>query len=130
VSEVLFRQVHPDFVEKERPSSQPFAPTTKDNGKLSVDREELTSAKASYDYYTGERGLASVGVCGLTVGEFAGEQIGCIPDPVPPTNEINGNPAHAYADYSRQSKSRHKNIAKRLKQAAIARGWLHGPHGI
>lgn len=119
--EVLFRQIHPSFVENGVPSSQPFKPTEKDQNQLSLDRSSLTTAAKSHALYL-ESGLSSEAVFGLTVGEFTSETINCQSDPLkgPPAN-----PAHTLADYSAFTGNQQKNIAKRLKLKALARGRLH-----
>ena len=124
VDEVLFRQIHPSFLDNGKPSSQPFAPTAKDQDKLSVDRSSLTDAASSFALFTGA-GHQSVGVYGLTVGEFGAELIPCLSDPLPAVGAEPANPAHAYADFSGHGPSRQKAKAKRLKQKALARGRLH-----
>ncbi|MDQ8732407.1 hypothetical protein [Bradyrhizobium sp. LHD-71] len=118
--EVLFRQIHPGFVEDGVPSSQPFRPTPKDQNKLSVDRSSAITPEASFTLFQ-ENGGATIAVYGLSVGDFASEAIICHPDPLPELN----NPAHAIADYSPHKTSQHKTIAKRLKRLAIARGCFH-----
>lgn len=122
--EVLFRQVHPSFMQGDAPSSQSFMPTPKDNNKLSVDRSALTTAKDSYGLYTGN-GFESAAVYGLTVGEFRGQDIPCIGDPLDASDGKAANPAHALADYEAHAPSRQKTKAKRLKQKALARGRLY-----
>jgi hypothetical protein len=67
--ELLFRQVHPNFVRDGRPSSQAFRPTPKDEGKLSVACESLTTAAAAYELFTAGLGLASAGTWGVAIGE-------------------------------------------------------------
>ena len=122
--EVLFRQIHPKFYDNGEPSSQPFRPTDKDGNKLSVDRSHLTSAQASYELFVGN-GYESDAVYGLSVGEFDEENLPCISDPLQSNEQIQANPAHAYADYSAHGTNKQKNIAKRLKKKAIDRGILH-----
>ena len=122
--EVLFRQVHPRFMQDNAPSSQSFMPTPKDNNKLSVDRSALTTAKDSHGLYTGN-GLESAAVYGLTVGEFRGQDIPCIEDPLDASDGKAANPAHALADYEAHTPRRQKTKAKRLKQMALARGRLY-----
>ena len=122
--EVLFRQIHPSFLDNGKPSSQPFAPTAKDQEKLSVDRSSLTDAASSFALFTGA-GHQSVAVFGLTVGEFGAEGLPCISDPLDAVEREPANPAHAYADYSGHSSSQQKTKAKRLKQKALLRGRLH-----
>ena len=122
--EVLFRQVHPGFMQDDAPSSQSFMPTPKDNNKLSVDRSALTTAKDSYELYTGN-GFESAAVYGLTVGEFRRQDIPCIEDPLDASDGQAANPAHALADYEAHAPSQQKTKAKRLKRKALARGRLY-----
>ncbi|AEI03030.1 hypothetical protein OCA5_c18940 [Afipia carboxidovorans OM5] len=125
-AEVLFRQVHPRFYENGVPSSQPFKPTDKDQNLLSVDRSSIVSAEdAHVNYVNG--GFQSSAVFGLTVAEFGYEAIDCHSSPLDGTNGVPKNPAHSHADYSPHTSSRQKNIAKRLKIRALARGQLHPP---
>ena len=123
-AEVLFRQVHPSFIQNDQPSSQPFAPTPKDDNKLSVDRSALTTPAASYALHTGA-GHASAAVYGVSVGEFQAEALPCISDPLEAADGEPANVAHAYADYSGHGISQQKLKAKRLKLKAVARGQLH-----
>lgn len=124
-AELLFRQIHPSFVEMGEPSSAGFKPTPKDDGKLSVDRSSIFSPAQSYDLHTNAKGLQSVGTYGLTVSEFKEEAVPCHADPIPATNTEVGNPAHAVGDFNAHSSGKQKTIAKRLKQKALARGQLH-----
>ncbi len=125
--EVLFRQIHPTWVEDDgEPSSQPFMPTKKDNNMLSVDRSALTEAPASHALYIAS-GRASVAVYSLTVGEFSKEKLPCHANPLEKTDTEAANPAHALADYTAYSANQQKNIAKRLKLVARARGCLYSP---
>ena len=106
------------------PSSQSFMPTSKDDNKLSVDRSALTTAKDSYALYSGN-GFESAAVYGLTVGEFRGQDIPCIGDPLDASDGQAANPAHALADYEAHAPSRQKKKAERLKQKALVRGRLY-----
>ena len=119
MGELLFRQIHPDFIEDDGlPSSQPFRPTRKDENKLSVDRSSLTTAERSYLSYTAKK-YSSKAVYGLTVGEFDEEKIVCEEDP------SEDNRAHAFADYSDWPTGQQKKKAKRLRTKAIYRGKLY-----
>lgn len=122
--EVLFRQIHPEFIEGEYPTSQAFAPTPKDYGKLSVDRSSITNAKASHELYT-RTGLSSVAVFGVSVAEFRSQGLTCHGDPITECDRMPGNPAHAFGDFNPFGTNQQKNKAKRLKLVAIARGQLH-----
>ena len=122
--EVLFRQIHPIFFENGHLSSSPFVATMKDDGKLSVDRSAITTAKDAFVLYTGN-GFKSCGVVGLAIGEFRAEDLLCLSDPIDATDTLAANPAHAYADYAHYTSNQIKNKAKRLKQRAISRGVLY-----
>jgi hypothetical protein len=123
-SEILFRQIHPQFMVSGEPTSQAFGPTAKDEGKLSVDRSALTDAKGAYDLYN-NRGQNSAAAFGITVGEFHAECLTCHADPVEDTDQQPGNTAHSFVDFNQFGVSQQKNKAKRLKRVAIARGQLH-----
>jgi hypothetical protein len=123
-SEILFRQIHPSFVEDGQVSSQPFRPTDKDNNKLSVDRSAITDAEKAFVLYTGN-GHSSCAVYGLSVGEFKEHELPCVSDPLDAMDGRLANPAHAYADYSQHGANKQKTLAKRLKIKALARGRLH-----
>lgn len=124
--ELLFRQIHPNFYDKSHPGSPQFAPTPKDEGKLSVDRQSITTAAAAHALFT-DNGFESAAVYGLTVGEFGAESLPCHPDPLPADAKLAANPAHAYADFTGFAANQRKNIAKRLRNVAVKRGRLHPP---
>ena len=123
---VLFRQIHPNFYDNGHPGSGQFAPTAKDENKLSVDRSSLTTPEASHTLFNGN-GFASVAVYGVSVEEFSDEGLPSVPDPLKAEGSLAANPAHAYADFSAFSTSQGKKIAKRLRNVAVKRGRLHPP---
>lgn len=122
--EVLFRQIHPNFMQNGKPASDRFKPQPNDAGMMSLDRETLTTAKASHELYI-STGRQSSAVFGVSVGEFNEENIPCQDDPLAATASTPANPAHALADYSRYDEKEQKNISKRLHRKAISRGQLH-----
>jgi len=122
--EILYRQVHPSFVQDGIPSSQTFMPTPKDKNMLSVDRSSLTSAAESYTLFT-SGGLKSQAIYGLSVAEFQEQGIACISDPITGDPDREDNLAHALADYSAHTEKVQKVKAKKLKAKAVARGKLH-----
>jgi hypothetical protein len=122
--EILFRQIHPNFLQEGVISSATFLPTANDQGELSVDRSSVTTAAASFNLYVGN-GRASVAVCGLTVGEFGKEGLPCHPDPLGATETLKANPAHAYADFNGVGTNQRKKMAQRLRTVAAGRGILH-----
>ncbi|WP_063888560.1 hypothetical protein [Burkholderia ubonensis] len=117
---LLFRQVHPSWVQNGRPSSQTFQPTPKDENRLSVYDSALMTAQASYDYHTTELKLSSVGVLGVTVAEVVAAQRTFTRDGVPIA-------AHGFIDFEGLSNGQAKKVAQRLQQAALARPWLYQP---
>jgi hypothetical protein len=124
IDEILLRQIHPNFFQHGQPSSEPFLPSTRDEGNLSVDRSALTSASDAFQLYVAN-GNGSCAVYGISVGEFAAENLECFSDPVSASADRVANPAHAIVSYSRMTRSQQKNIAKRLKIKAITRGILY-----
>jgi hypothetical protein len=125
--ELLFRQVHPTQLQGGVLSSAIFIPTLEDKDQLSVDRSSLTTAKDSFDLFTGN-GLSSIAVYGVTVGEFGKEGLPCHPDPLQATGTLKANPAHAYVDYtSATGTNKRKKLAQRLRTVAADRGSLHIP---
>lgn len=119
---VLFRQIHPSFIQDGIPTSQSFVPTPKDEGKLSVDQSNLVSAEIAFNQYIG-KGRQSTAVYGVSVFEFGVQSIDCFPDPIETLEEVNHS--HAYANYAPYLNNEQKNKAKRIKQNALARGRLH-----
>lgn len=123
--ELLFRQVHPNFVDAGELSSAAFRPTAKDNGQLSVDRSSLTTSEASYRLHTVSKGLSSAGTYAVSVGDFSEVEVTCYPDPIAAIGDQPYNAAHAYGDFTKLSSGRQKTAAKRLRNRAASRGCLH-----
>jgi len=122
--EVLFRQIHPNYIQNGEPASDRFKPQPNDAGLMSVDRSALTDAAASHALYI-SAGRKSGAVYGVTVGEFIEEAINCRNDPLEATEDAPANSAHALADYTSHEERKWKNISKRLTLKAKARGCLH-----
>jgi hypothetical protein len=122
--EIMFRQVHPTLYQAGAVASSAFMPTEDDQGQMSVDRESLTTPKASFDLYR-ENGRQSAAVYGVSVGEFTAEGIPCQADPLPATENLKANPAHAYADYEGIGTNQRRKKAQRLRTTALRRGLLH-----
>jgi len=116
----LWRQIHPSFMVASQPGSQAFRPTPKDQDLLSFDDGSRIPAEASWQRHTGARGLASIGVLAVTVGECAGEGLPVIADGIP-------DPEHVSVGFSGNTTSQRKAISKRLRDFAVARGWQFGP---
>jgi hypothetical protein len=126
--ELLFRQVHPNFLRDGRPTGQAFRPTQKDAGKLSVARGVLTTAQRAYEHYTNARGLRSAGTWGITVAECKKEGLVARPDPLTSPPENVADPAHAIVDFTEvASMSQREAKGARLARGAAGRGRLHPP---
>ncbi|MEQ9588012.1 MAG: hypothetical protein RJS97_08670 [Parvibaculaceae bacterium] len=115
---IVYRQIHPNFVQDGFPTSQAFRPTPKDESKLSVYDGDQISAEQSYRHYTQEGSLVSVGVMGLQVAECTAQSIPVVPDPDP-------FPEHALIDFTGLNDNQCRKKGKKLQAKAVARGWLH-----
>ena len=120
----MFRQVHPILFQAGTVASSAFMPTEDDQGHLPVGRGSLTTPRASFDLYR-ENGRQSAAVFGIGVGEFTAEGIPCLPDPLPATENLKANPAHAFADYNEVGTNQRKKKAQRPRTVALRRGLLH-----
>jgi hypothetical protein len=123
--ELLFRQVHPAFVRDGRPSSQAFRPTSKDEGRLSVARGLITTARVAHELYTTGLGHSSAGTWGITVAECREQTLSVLPDPLTAPPEKVADPAHAVVDFSPHSKSQREAKGARLALKAVGRGRIH-----
>ena len=113
---LLWRQIHPSFLEGGRPGSQAFRPTPKDDDRLSFDDGSRIEAEASWRRFTQVKGLQSVGVLGVQVAECTAEDLGVEADGIP-------DPEHVSVDFSGKSNGRRKTISKKLRDLAMERGW-------
>jgi len=126
LSEILFRQIHPNHFQDGVPGTDRFKPQPSDDGFMSVDRSTLTSAGKSHALYT-STGKKSAAVFGVSVGEFQEETLKCLADPLPANDGKPANPAHALVEYTAFNDKECKLISKRLWQKAVARKQLHYP---
>ena len=123
-AEILFRQIHPNYMSNGMPSSDRFRPTSNDGGRLSVDRSALVSAAESHELYV-SNGRASTAVFGVSVGECLAEQLPSFEDPIEESSTTKANPAHAVIDFSAFSEKDRRVLGRRLQLKAIDRGQLH-----
>ena len=115
---LLYRQVNPSWIQNGEPSSQVFAPTPKDEKKLSVYDGEQINAEDSWKHYTNTLGLSSKGTLAITVSECEDEDLVVVPDP-------ETFKEHTLVDFSNCSTNQIKNKAKKLKQKALDRDWCY-----
>lgn len=120
-STLLLRQIHPNFIKQGRPTSAAFRPTPKDEHKLSVYDGDMITAAAAFAHYRGRK-LESAGVQAVTVEECASQDLSVYSSPA----EF---PEHAEIDFSGLSNSQCEKRGKKLREAAVIRGWLHQAQG-
>jgi len=126
--ELLLRQVHPNFIQEERVTSQAFKPTPKDEEQLSFSRSLLTSAKEAFEHYTQRLNLDSVGVWAVSVKEVnesmpSSDRI--IYDPTTATPELPEDKSHTVICFKNLSKGKIDSSAKKLAAKARDRGRQH-----
>ncbi|MBF0611565.1 MAG: hypothetical protein G8345_14300 [Magnetococcales bacterium] len=117
---LLLRQIHPNFIQDGRVSSQAFRPTPKDEDLLSVYHGDLITPEAAWTHFNGQPKCSSVGVMGVSVAECEELALSARPDPLP-------FPEHAVIDFSTFSKSQIEKKAKQLRVRAEERNWLYQP---
>lgn len=117
---LLLRQIHPAFVDNGQVSSQAFRPTPKDEQQLSVYDGDMILPPASWDHYTSVLRCQSAGVMAVTVAECEELKLPARPDPTP-------FPEHAVIDFVGLSKGQTESKGKKLRDRAVAKGWLFGP---
>ena len=114
----LLRQIHPKHVKDRKATSQAFTPRLDEEG-LSTYDGDMISAEESWIHYTHELSNSSSGVLALTVEECTAEQLKVYP-------KADGH----FDEHVIVAMTRNKGLAKRLRKAAMARGWqypLDGP---
>jgi hypothetical protein len=114
--ELLFRQVHPSWVDDGVPTSQAFTPTPKDEGELSIARGSLTTSDAAFKHYTTVEKLASAGTWAVTVGEANGAGLESFDDDRPELL------AHGFVDFRGLGRKEAKRKAMVLAARARERG--------
>jgi hypothetical protein len=117
IDALLLRQIHPDFVQNGRPTSQVFKPTPKDEDLLSVDNGSMIAPQTAWEKFTSKPGNRSIGVLGVTYGECTQQQLAVIEDGAP-------EPEHCSIDFSGLTRGAIDKKAKLLTHFAIKRDWL------
>ena len=117
---LLYRQIHPNFVQQNRATSQAFQPNSSDANLLSVyDGDQIEAAEA-WEHYTSVQLRSSAGVTAVTVSECSRLQLPVVLDGIP-------YPEHAYIDFSGYGRRARTSKAKQLRALANARGWQYRP---
>ena len=119
---LLYRQVHPNFIDSNQISAQVFGqitsvvfkPTPKDNDLLSVYNSECFEPEAAHLHYTNESKLASRGVAAVSCEECVSQNLEVIKDNHPFFG-------HCSVDFAGKTTNQKDKTAKRLKSHAIER---------
>ncbi len=115
---LLYRQIHPSFIQSDRVTSQVFCPTPKDKELLSVYNGSLISAEEAWIHYTQKQQLESVGVLAVSVAEV--NHIGLQSRP-----DTSSFPEHAVIDFFGLSNKEKKVRSSLLATKARDRGWQY-----
>ena len=114
---IVYRQIHPSFVQDGFPTSQAFRPTPKDEFQLSVYDGDMITPVAAWDHYTRDLGLRSCGVMGISIGECHAVSI-----------EVRSAPEqfaeHAILDFTGLTDNECRSKSKILQSRARVRDWL------
>lgn len=115
---LLLRQIHPAFLQGNRPSSQAFKPTPKDQQKISAYDGDRIKPIDAYRHYTNDLGYNSQGVLAVTLSECVNLGLNAYSDPDP-------FPEHVLVDFSPYNRSETEKRAKKLRDKALTRGWQY-----
>lgn len=121
--ELLYRQVHPQWIIDDMPSSQAFKPTRKDEGMLSITLGSKTTAEDAFLHHTQTLKLASGGTWAVTVGEVAAVDLSSFEQP------LEHSPAHGFVDFRDLSRKAMESKAKLLLARTRNRGCVYPPSG-
>lgn len=119
LEELLFRQVHPEWIVDGVPSSQAFKPTPKDKGELSIALGSLTTADGAYAHHTNDLGFKSAGAWAVSVGEADAIDLRSFARP------LDQSPAHGFIDFRKLGRGPSEAKGKVLLAKACTRGCLH-----
>jgi hypothetical protein len=114
----LYRQIHPNFIQNGRPTTQAFRPTPKDENLLSVYDGDKIQPQASWQHYTDVLKLSSAGVMAVTTAECSAQSLPVLADGKPFSE-------HCSIDFSSLDKSAIEKAAKVLAARAVTRGWQY-----
>ncbi|MDX6404415.1 MAG: hypothetical protein QOH70_1870 [Blastocatellia bacterium] len=119
-SELLHRNVHPQFILDNRITSQAFLLKNDDYGKLSVQQNSMASAEVAYERYT-SRGFESGGVWSITIAECDELGLRVHSDP------IDEDDSHSIVDLTAYSKTQARKYTDKLSRRAQDRGCQYCP---
>lgn len=124
--DLLWRQVHPEFVQGGQLASRAFRLNSGDAKRLSLSWAKKQSAEGAYDFHANVLKLPSAGTWAVSVGEvleagcraiYDEEAASAPPAPCPP--------GHTFIDLRPFGSSRISKITKKLNLYAQERGRIH-----
>ena len=115
---LLLRQIHPNFVQLGRVTSQAFRPTPKDDFLLSFYDGDRIDAQTCWRHFVGTPGCRSAGVMAVTKSQ-------CLEQDLPVNADGAPFPEHVSVDFSAFEKNVVEKKAKALAKLAQMRGWLY-----
>lgn len=113
----LLRQIHPNFLQDGRVTSQAFRPTPKDEFLLSVYDGDRVGAEAVWQRFTANPACKSIGVQAVSLAECTAQTLPIIEDGEP-------YPEHCSVDFKTFDKKAIEKKSKLLRAQAETRGWL------
>ena len=117
-STLMLRQIHKNFIQNGRVSSQAFRPTPKDKNLLSVYNGDEIQPKDAFTHYTEILGMSSCGVLAVTWKECDSCGLPVVKDPEPFKE-------HCVIDFTASSSSKRRKQSGLLRNFAVTRGWLY-----
>jgi hypothetical protein len=126
-SELLFRQVIPQYYVKGELDEAAFRLTPADDGLLSISLESKTTAKDAYELHTGVKGRKSVGVWAVSVKESNDVKLDAYSDPTQRPADAFDDPAHGCIDFQGNPKPDERLKRKQLVAFAEKRGSVYLP---
>ena len=115
----LLRQVHPQFIQHGKVTSQAFTPSQKDNGELSVYDGDRLSPEEAHTHYTNVLKFCSTGVLSITKNDCNDLELVVSRKPLENFDE------HVIIDFNGLGKNQIKRKAKILRNRAEKNGWLY-----
>jgi len=120
-TDMLWRQIHPAFINSGNVSSAAFRVAKKDVDCLSVSWSQKCDPEEAYRRHTIVRQLVSFGVQAVAIGEVQRADTKAFYDP----EDLDD--AHSFVDFRGLSRSRQELLASTLRDAAVRRGWCFKP---
>lgn len=117
---VVYRAVHPDFVQEGRVTSQAYRLSGADGGLLSVRDGRVVSAEEACHRHRAQ-GRRAAGVAALQVQDYHGHNVRVFEDPCTVAEDGFDDDSHALADLRALSPTAAGRLGKKLVRASTVR---------